>query len=519
MPNTREKGSRKKTFVIVIGILVLFAGVGVYAFQAYILNHPIVKYAEAEKETINRLNQMLHKYTGNQEELAKRLLKEKSETNSVITADLDINSNQIDPVITLIRGILGTSEININSIQDPATLESKVDVNLNMQGASLFNIGLYQNREITAIDSPIIYDQPIGIHNKRFGELIGQPDEPTIIEEFPNFIEIQNQSMTPKELRELYIEYLTFIGYELKDLNFELNENVKYEGKKYTQYSLHISEDKAKNLLKKILTKMNEDKKLKHYLFSPLVVLEEDNPLEQLLAEVDLLEFPGGITYEAYYNNNFVQYRNLNTSISANGETVNIQLSFNTVITKNDEYDLLFDFIVDTSDQTYFIFKYDSSGEPIDKDYHVKRRISLGYEDIYESGTINFDYNTVYQENIAESDFRLFADINDPSFPEISGHLNHEIRMDGNEGSQLLDFSIGIGTLNETTNNNETYSVTFNIDQQFKFGDAVTIPKMNHENILFIDELDEDNLYDLENEISDFISSYYENLFGKFSPF
>lgn len=509
MPKLREKGSRKKFIGIAVGLLIIISAIGVYAFQIYVLNHPLVKYAEAEKDTIERLNNILHKYTGQENMLTDKLLNEKSETDSVIQAKLIVDrKSRLDPMVSLMLGLLSSSQLHVKQVVDPTTLETAMDANFKLQGTNLFNFKLYQNEQLTAIESPLLYKQPLGIHNSKFGDLLGDADDYLIIE-FPNFVELQQHSMTPKELRELYVEYLTYIGNELRNMNFEINENVKLEGNKYTQYSLQMSEEQSKQLFKQVLTKMQDDEKIESLLYSPIIYEEDFDFIELLLSELDEMILPTGIQYNAYYKDGYVQKRDLSTTITLNDETLNFNLEIDTILTRNDEYDFKLNLKVERSNQSYFFIKYDSSGAPKEKDYEVKRRASFGFEDIFESGTFNLDINTVYKTNRTETDFTFYADIMDELFPSLTGDIIQDIHVNDTDAIRWVNLilSLDMGDLAD-----EIYTLDVTIEENIKFGEDVAVPVMEKENILLIDELDEEQLNDLATDIEDYLNSYFHQL-------
>ncbi|PKR78241.1 hypothetical protein CEY16_00335 [Halalkalibacillus sediminis] len=520
----RPKGSRRKKVVIIVAIAsIAIIGVGAYAYNQIFLNHPLIQYAEAERKTVEKISGFTEKYHQEDQEISDRLNQERSLTQSSITADYSLSKSTdepLNPMFSIIQGFLSSTEIKLDTYMNPDTLESTYDMELLVQSSSLLEGTMFQSRDVTAVQSDMLFDRAIGINNNHLGDFLQDTGEQVTIEEMPNFVELQQQSVSNAEANDLTEEYLGFIGKEMSQQDVNIEEDVEYEGKSYGLFTLEMKEEEVKELLDDLLGKMKNDDRINAQLNQPFIENDE-NPLETLQEEINQLSFPEGFTYRAYYNNEHVAHRELIGLVEGEEDSVEISMTVDTFFNDKDQYDLEAEISLNTlEDDMYFVINYDSMGSPEAHHYHIDRRISVGFEDSVESGALQIDWNTTYQDEMFETDFLILADTSDPMMPQIEGTLVKEFSLEANEAAQNYRLNAGFQRTSELEQgeaNRSEFGVR--LDQTILFGDEQEYPTFNEEDVLKIDELSQEELDNLWKTIEQNADDYYDQLLGNFLPF
>jgi hypothetical protein len=441
-----EQYANQKKFLWLLSIFILLV-ISTVILIAYerIIKNPIVQYVKAEKDTFHELWSYKDEYYGDSKEIKEKLANKPYESSLKLSADLDAPSDLV-PAIGDMRGILSAVRLIIDTKMQPSTKESLVELDLQALGNSIMNGQIYQNEAQTSFQVPSLYEKYFLLENRNFGKFLrGNGISIFPYEEIPNIMEIQGNAITADILKEIAMDYLVFIAENYLSIDkFNVTENVKYEGNKYTKLSLTFSEEETREILLGLFNELKADKRMT-ILFGSSEV--QNTIYDHLIKNIDSLELPTGLTYEAYMDDDYVHFRTIKFDVRNSNldEVVTVECRFNTVMLDKDTYNLLVRMYAFTDGNEKLDVHYEEQGEPADDKYKVNRYLSATYMNGSSIKELGLNVITSYKKNKAETLFHFILNIPEVSdFPDISGHLYTTARDQGEKARRTFELGINL---------------------------------------------------------------------------
>ncbi|MBB6451827.1 hypothetical protein HNQ94_000248 [Salirhabdus euzebyi] len=518
-----QRGNKKGLIWIVSIILVFGIGaIGVFAYNQLVTKNPMVQYVNAEKNTFEEAWDYYDEYYGDSKVLSERLLKEAYESSSTFTADTQLPAQlgQSDPMIGMVQGIVSSISLNTETKVKPSTKEFYAGVDLSLQGSSLLDGNVYQNEEITSFQVPALYDKYFVLENNGLGDYLRQAGAYEVpFEEIPNIIELQQETLTAEQLKEMVREYLTFLKDYVSEEKVNVEDNVKYEGESFTKLSVNFTEAEAQQLIKDLLTKIRDDERFQSQFGDTELQKEEIN---YLIDNVNLLKLPNGITYEAYMDGDYVSYRTLSFDITDEMEqdSVTFSLNINTLIQSGDKY--TFDLalhVVPQTEEGELSISYSENGAPNSGAYNVKQSLGFLYFDEWSDVDFAVNADTNYKDNTLESTFDVV--INSPytqDIPEISGFIKSNVSNGSSSAEKGFEFGIDLAMMDPMMGD-MNFNFTIYGDTAINFADNLEFPAVAENNSVYVFDLTPQELEQIMYEIEMNAMTYYQSFFGGFGGF
>ena len=512
MPKQLAK-SRHRLFFIIGGILVLF--MIVFLVIKFVFSHPVVQYSEAEIKTFDRINSIVQTYKANEDDLKERMQQEPHKVESTMTGEIDFSDNHsFGQVANWLHGLLPTTEFGWTRYHHPQLLQSTVEVDVNLQSIPLVNFTLYQDDEITAVESPLIFNEAIGLHNDQFGLLLEKLESDSIIDILPNWLKWQNESLTTRERIRLIKTYISIFLEGIQKAQIELTEDVLFEGEKYNYYKAHMNEMDTKTLLKALLQESFEtnfvDDFVKHFY-------KDGDIFDVLLTEIDALQLPNGLSFEAYFNDDYVAHRDLYTTVVIFGKEIDLSITLDTSIDKNDEIQMEANVSINFKNGAHYDMNYNMAGEPNAEGYRIEQTVSLDENGALEKELLTASIQSIYSEEKTDTYVNVVPG-NMSSFA-LAGQLTRELTMDDDTAIRQTDSQFGIERFNDTLDEEESYLLLTSIDEEITFNSQFEQAFIDKSDVLFLDQLVGEEIKDLFQKIKEGITDNIEQLLRRWIPF
>ncbi|MRG86853.1 DUF6583 family protein [Salinibacillus xinjiangensis] len=509
-----QKSNKKGLITIISIILVIGIGaIGVYGYNQLVNKNPLVQYVTAEKNTFEETWAYYEDYYGDSKTINEKLMSDPYEATSTfsVNTDLPMQLAQADPMIGMIQGVISSLEITTDTKVNPSTKETYIGADVAMQGNSLLDGNIYQNEENTALQVPVLYDEYFVVNNKTFGEDLRQKGATEVpFEELPNFVD---QQLSPEQLEEMAKDYLKIISDHLSEDKVEVSEGEEYQGSTYTKLSVHYTEEEVRDIFKEILTEMKNDERFTAQFGSAEIQKEE---MDVLINNLDQLNLPNGLDYEAYMTKDYVEHRILSFDVmdTASQEEVAITFNMDTVNKGDDQYEFNFQVkAVPSSEDGQLLVQYSEDGSPDGEQYKVNHNLNVAFSDNQTEVDFGVEAETVLKENNSETHFNLV--VNKPEvqeIPDVSGSLIMNVSDEDDKAQR--DFEFGLDVAMEDPNMGPiTAGVTLTGETEYTFTDNPEFPTIG-ENAVHVFEKSDQELQQILKEIEQNAMNYYQSMFG-----
>ncbi len=517
-----SNGSKKGYIWITSIIFVLIIGaVGVFAYNHFVTNNPLVQYASVEKDTFEDLWSYKEDYYGDGLILDEKLVNDAYESSLTLSANAQLPAQftaQDPATSSIIQGLISTFNIIFDTKVDPDNKEAHVNADITLQGNSLLSAEAYQNKEQTVLKVPALYDKYFSFENKKLGDFLRKNGEVYIpIEEIPNIIEYQQNALTGENLKQFTADYLDIVKDYVVDEEVKVKENVEYEGKKYTKLTLEFSEKEVQQILKDIFTEMKTDERLNQIFYTSNL---REQVFTELLNQLDQLTLPNGVTYEAYFNKDFVAHRTLTMEIPDDvvGDTANMQFVMDTIMKENNAH--LFNVALDLSYENVesdVVISYNEQGNQEGSQYIVDRVYGVDVVDEYVDEKMSLDATTVYEDNTAKTDFAFHYDGADVAeMPTISGFFNTTVNSDGEKAENTFELGIDF-EMEDRYMGNIAFHIGLDGENKITFTDELDFPTIDKSNAVNVFDLSGTDAEQILYEMEQNATAYFEEMFGAFS--
>jgi hypothetical protein len=540
---------KKVVFLILLAVL-LFGSIAL-GYEMIIKNNPKNLYLLAEYKTNQQTLKDLKEIYGEEWELQKALLDKPSSSTSEVKMDLNLEEGipGVDPFQqAIITSILDSSKIVINVDQDPVSNTSFSTFGLDLSGNNLFSAELYQSKEETGVQVPVLYDKFLFIQNNQFGEAIRKFDPtysgPESLDQFmPNYNEMYK---LPQELQEhIRTNYTQFLMDSLKEEYITLTKNVPYQSPEGSvnlrQIDIVMTEDDVKQFLVQFVDKLSKDEELLDLVAENLIewmkieeyYAEEDmtNPeyikgkieegFNEMRSGLEQTRFPEGLSMTLLINKQeLIVDRTFNFAVTdENDEGAKVNFTWNKWVEKDSNKTSSWVFQVQPIDDTDVAFLVEAQTTSSKVDDGVKEDL-LGSMVVVENGKTSVDVSldlssfrtTEDGRKRTEYDFEL--GFNGTEFEEeqpiINGNVTRIVDQDlkENYSKQQTDFNLNVG-MNLPYEGKQTINLIFNTTTDIQFKDQIDFPVLSEENGVNIATLSEEEMYmigaEIERSIQQFI--------------
>lgn len=458
----------KNVIIIVMAVLVIILA---FIFYRLFINSAI-DYIEVEGNTIQTILGQTVDYTEDERELSKRLSNNTYEQEIILSGN--VNLGEFSQTSVLARALLANSRVVVNSQHDSKKGEMSADINFQLQRTNLMKVKVYQDPLYTAVKLPLD-PKPVGIKNDRLGEWMSSHYDQEVISEVPRQI---NGAM------DLNVFDYVKLFQILQEIDTKKESGVSYKDNVYQKVTMNISPEQTE-ILKAYLTDQLEQ--------------VESQVNERLMDYIDYVRFPEGITYEAYYNDEYVRYREIQGKYKFKGKKYDFAVDIHSKI-NGQQYRMNLDANLGNDEEPIQVV-YQSIGRPEAERYKVNRTITIHHN---QQSTI--DWETAYRQGSKDVTF----DLNMPMyFPRVEGDLNIKTNINKGEGYKSYRGNLTLGRLKSSVD----------VTREIKFTDDLQIEKINAQDVRFLDQLTTDEYDQWYERFQSNFKEYINQIIRKFNPF
>lgn len=325
----KKKGLSKGAIIgIFIGIILLIGG-GVAAYQILWDNSPKAKYFAAEKATFEYMEDVIKDRYEAEFDWSEFTFENPTETTLELSANIGDLAN--DPML---QQMVNSSKLNLAIQSDMDDKKLSTDLGAEIAGVKIEDIAFSLDEENLYINLPFL-SETIKISSGDLGELIRTMDPYAFEEGFEiDFNDVFEQRSPFSEEDQEYFEkeYIKMIYDELSNDSFEsVEEDVTVFGEDINaeKITFHLTEDDVKQLLEKLLTKMEKDDELKKIVknqFELRMGMADDALVQEFMTEfdsilveakdsLDQISLPDGITSTIWIDKNIIVKRDFAVKI------------------------------------------------------------------------------------------------------------------------------------------------------------------------------------------------------------
>ena len=505
-----KKGFLPKKAIIIALIILLIGASGAAALllkksakEIYLLSE-YKSYQEAQKEWDTQYGDAI--------EFQEKLLETPSNSELVVSGDIELDSLKGDQDFEMVRELLKATTISANTVQDPVHKEGHYSLALNVEKEKAIDLEMFQSKEQMGIKVPLLYEKFFYLNFDEYGEFMRMIDPyyegPETLE--MSELDLQDLKITDKEKEYLKKRYSDFLLAELKDEYFDVQNGMKYEyegeNMKLREVTLSLSEAETKALLNKFMDHIIEDKELHNMIATRIdkvakaaaledsdveipeknVMIEEMvDGLKDVKDEMKSIDYPKGITSTLLIDKNeIIIDRKVQAAISIDGQQVNAELASKHVPygdnQKFNEWKLT---MVPKSDKdSSLVFQISNDIKNGEETRTEKLKASAMLEEFGEKEDISFTLTSSFKGEAGSK-----QDIN----REFSLAFNGDSFYDGpniltGEIKQVSDLSLKENYQNEKfkikVNMEDDYdsgTLTLNLDSKTKLKEKVNIPSFD----------------------------------------
>ncbi|MFC0523366.1 hypothetical protein ACFFGV_07190 [Pontibacillus salicampi] len=531
----QRRGVNKWLVMLLVFVVVL--GIGATAYGVLKENNPMALYAIAEKNTIEEQLERMQQYNKHTATLQERMLEEAHTSEATLAMNADMEGEQLNqtlPQAAMVQGILSTIKLKVDSQVDPSTNEMSGKLDVQLQGTSLAEASLYQNKETTAAQIPFLHNDYFAIHNNELGDFLKRIDaeEPTVTE-IPNFVESNKAAFTSGQLEDIVIDYVKAVRKHFSEDQFSLEKSASYEGDTFDKVTISISEEKTQAIVKTVLEKLKEDERIWNVVDKQMQ-LQQLNPteeretiqaeLDKAISNVDQLSLPEGITIEAYIKDEIVVHEIWSMDLQLeNSPLYHVKWDSSYKKEGKDSYDSSMDMTATADDsKEEYSLSYHENGKPNKDGLHVDYTIGVDVQKEDEDFQGTLVLNTDYTETSANTQFDVKVKgttIDPESVPSISGFFNSETtQKKADSYMQKLDLGFDIG-MDDPNIGVTNAHVEFHVDQQHIFTNDLSFPDTNGESTIQVMEKSEDEWNQITEEMQRNFQQYIQNMMGGLNGF
>ncbi|WP_221567025.1 DUF6583 family protein [Alkalihalobacillus sp. TS-13] len=264
---SQQPGKSKKPILISLAVIVLL-GISGTVYAMFFNLSPKETYFAAEKNTMEQTQESFNKTFAVNEDVNKKMIEEPSKSTLTLGLKSIDGLQAIDPNMAMFASMLNDVKLSMSAQLNPEKNEGLAELKAGMGGTEFIKAEAYQSEDLTGLNVPLLYNNYLYLNNDQFGKVMKKFD-PAYQgpEEIDNVVKMQLEAMRNQEKYEEHAdEYGKFLLEKIKDENVTEKSGVEFQGKKYTQLTLALSEKETKDILKALIDKVREDEELLNFL-------------------------------------------------------------------------------------------------------------------------------------------------------------------------------------------------------------------------------------------------------------
>lgn len=390
---TKKRGVSKGLIAFIVAILVVGGSVAAYLI---ISSSTKVKYFAAEKESFEFMTEKLQdRY---QPELDWYEQSKKNPTETTLQLSGEYNDPNASGFGMGPEQFINNSTLSITTATDMENEQIAAKLKANVGEIEIDDVNFYLTSEKILVGLPFINDL-LQVKSDDLGSMLQKMDPESFTgEEDLDLSAIFDSSggLSEEDINHFKKEYFKMIYDELPEDAFDsTNETIKVNDKSVDteKITLHLSEKQVKDLVTKVLNKMEKDKTLKE-------LLKEQSTLQQMggtkmNAEADLLisDFESGIAEVKDAMNKF-----------------NIPDGLTAALWINDGLVVQRDFKMKMGPSEQELVSISVKGTQLLKDDNQFFNYDLGFSDGYNEGTMNVSGDLSWKDDKAKDSIKLTAE-------------------------------------------------------------------------------------------------------------
>ncbi|MCF6138797.1 DUF6583 family protein [Pseudalkalibacillus berkeleyi] len=527
-PSQQPKKS-KKPLIISLAVIVLL-GISATVYALFFNLSAKETYFLAEKKTMEQTSEDYMEMFAVNEDINEKMLEEPSKTSMNLSLNSINGLEAIDPNVAMFSSFLNQVKLNFSTQLDPENNEGLVDMKVGIGGTELVKAEAYQSETVTGLSVPLLYNQYLYMKNEEFGKVMREMD-PNYVgpDTIDNFVKLQLESVENQEKLEEHLkEYGKFILDEIKDEDVTSKDGVEFEGEKYEQLTLELSEKETKDLLKALITKVkNDDELLDQYIemgvgsnFTTMSMNKEDmkkefiSLLEEAEKNMDDVSMPDGLKSVILIDNdNLIVKRDMMFKIGDQSEIINMNLSTHALrkddIVTDGKWELNA-YPEGSKNQDYLKILFELKGEK--KDEKMNHDLT-GTVAIAESGEVNgatLKAGLTGKPEDMKINFEISVDEATQQIPPIKGHFTRKVTDDLDNGQYSTKGEFG---LEADPGLGSPVEVVFDYESKTAFKEKLKFPNVQEDGVN-VAELNDQEKQELMTEVQSRIQGLMMN-----SPF
>lgn len=293
MGEAQQKSKMPKIIAIVVAVLLVVGG----SIAAFVVTNLSGKeqYFLAEKNSIEKWSEKIEERYEPELKWVEQSKENPTESTVDLSAEYNLPSGsvgygQMDPA-----QLINNSTISITSATDMKNKEMSAKVNADIGGMKIDGVDFYMTADKLMLGLPFI-EELISLNGDDFGTLLHELDPATFTgEESIDLESMFEGTLTEEDLEYFKKEYAEMIYDEIPDDAFESKkESIKVHNESLDteKVTMHITEEKVKNILNKVLDKLEKDEKVKELLreqmeFQQLGGTAVDSEFEQMISDFE----------------------------------------------------------------------------------------------------------------------------------------------------------------------------------------------------------------------------------------
>ncbi|GAA0470965.1 hypothetical protein [Alkalibacillus silvisoli] len=483
--------TRLKKLIIVLAIILIC--VGIYLYNV-LFNHPMVEYAEVERQTIEQLQEYITPHQEDEMKLSEALANSPSETEFITKGNIQSDENRL----STIRSLLLSTEVNGVRTIAPQQNEVAYQYDIEAMGVHLLEGLLYQNESFIALQADWLLPNSYGIKNQ-----VDMPFLNAVPLNVPKLYEPANHWTVNEMMSRETIEYgLMFVRY-ISQLNYQLEQGVNGDSER-NKLTIELGEQEANDFLEELLEQ----------------IVEDDGLSQDLLTEISHMTFSNKVHYQVGFTSEWVEKRELKGNVDYKGRQFDVELLIETDL-KDDDFETMINVLIDEVNHEKLLdLQYLAQGEEVQNGFHVDHALFI-QDDIasaqaYEA--IRLDWATNYTKGRKQTDFELFV-ADDMIQEPLQGKVTNEYHYEGETGNHHTYVNLILNRDDLDWYDFPVDGLEFSVERDVELADEVNITKIDEETVTWLDEDIFEEIVPLIEQIESRFSSQLDDVLGDLWPF
>ncbi|MDQ0214129.1 hypothetical protein J2S13_000525 [Oikeobacillus pervagus] len=512
------------TWISIIAVI-LIAG-ALYVYFIYFKLTPKELYLYSEAQTFKQASEEFQKKYGEELKLNERLTSEPSSSRYNISGEF--TTTEQNPDIEMIQQIIEKMSLELQSDIDPHKNQLQSKITVKMDDAKLADAEIYQSSKQLALRVPFLYSQYLYVNSKDFGDMMRKVD-PTYAgpDEYSyNMMKWEDILLSEKEKDHVKETYKQFLLDELKEDNFKLikGATIQVDDQEVdaNKIELNMSEKEVQHFMSAFFEKVSKDEELlkiiqKRYalyydnlkLSDPMGEFPEPKEFkkelkeefQKLSKEAKDLSVPSGFASTVWVNKDKVVVKR-EIEFKA-GDLDPVDVKVNTLqVDHNGHHIKSFHTEMKSEEDEELVLSFDKKQKDKNREESKYKVVVKEFGKKVVDGQLNLQSDYQNKDGKKQSKHTFDGEIGGDSFENeklsFSGTLDDETEI--NLKKDYMDQKFGIDLTIGT--NADEFGLTLDFKGNTKFKEKLNFPKLTENQAVNVSELDEQQLFDLQQEMS-----------------